>query len=146
MDKDKLKEILENHRKWLNDRGGARADLTRADLTDANLTNANLMEADLTGADLTGADLTDANLMEADLTGADLTRADLTGADLDFSVLPLWCGSFGMKVDRNIYTQILYHLCRLDVDDEECREHQKMSMELANKADVRERHNLREIE
>jgi hypothetical protein len=116
MDKKELKQILENHRRWLNDEGGARAVL---------------MEADLTGADLTNANLTNANL---------------TGADLDFSVLPLWCGSFGMKVDRNIYTQILYHLCRLDVDDEECREHQKMSMELANKADVRERHNLREIE
>jgi hypothetical protein len=50
-----------------------------------------------------------------------------------------------MKIDRNIYTQILYHLCRMDVDDEECKAHQQMSSELANKAPVRERHGLPEI-
>jgi len=40
---------------------------------------------------------------------------------------------------------ILYHLCRMDVDDEECKAHQQMSRELANKAPVRERHGLPEI-
>ena len=78
----------------------------------------------------------------ANLKGADLHEADLSRADLDFSCLPLWCGSFGVKVDSNIYTQILYHLCRMDVDDEECKAHQRMSRELANKAPVRERHGL----
>ena len=48
MDKEKLQEILEKHKKWLNDEEGSeRADLSSADLR----------YADLRGADLRGADL-----------------------------------------------------------------------------------------
>ena len=44
----KLQEILDKHKKWLNEEeGGERADLRGADLSDA----------DLSGADLSGADL-----------------------------------------------------------------------------------------
>ena len=48
---------------------------------------------------------------------ADLRGADLRGANLDFSCLPLWCGSKQMKVDRKIALQILAHFCALDCDD-----------------------------
>ena len=41
MDNEKLKEILERHRKWLNDEDGGE----RADLYEANLYGANLNEA-----------------------------------------------------------------------------------------------------
>ena len=65
-----LKEILEKHKKWLNDEdGGERA-----------------------------------NLRYADLRGA-----DLLGADLDYSCLPLWCGSFHAHFDDRQIIQILYH-------------------------------------
>ena len=37
-----------------------------------------------------------ADLREANLREADLREADLRGADIDFSVWPLWCGSFGV--------------------------------------------------
>ena len=58
------------------------------------------VKADLREADLWEADLRKADLRKADLRGADLRGADLRGADLDdFSCLPLWCGSFDMKVD-----------------------------------------------
>ena len=83
-----LKEILEKHKKWLNDeRGGEKADLRKADLRCANLSNIDLQYADLydaylRGADLRGADLKYADLREADLRGADLREADLQGADL----------------------------------------------------------------
>ena len=96
---EELKEILEQHKLWLDSNGkeGKRADLSGADLryatlsdadlryatlTDANLTMADLSGADLTGANLTGANLTGANLTRVDLTGADLRRANLTEADL----------------------------------------------------------------
>ncbi len=88
MDNEKLKEILERHRKWLNDEdGGERAnlygaDLYGADLRGADLRGANLYGADLCGADLRGADLRGANLRGADLRGADLRGADLYGANL----------------------------------------------------------------
>jgi hypothetical protein len=82
-----LVKILEDHRKWREGAGGARAYLAGADLAGANLARADLVRADLAGAnldgaDLAGANLTDANLAGADLAGADLTDADLAGADL----------------------------------------------------------------
>ena len=57
MNKDEMKIILENHRKWLyNEEGGIRA----------NLFCANLRRADLRRADLRGADLRRANLRRAE--------------------------------------------------------------------------------
>ena len=88
MDNEKLKEILERHRKWLNDEdGGERADLYGANLRGANLREANLREANLRGANLReanlyGADLYGANLRGANLRGANLYGANLYGADL----------------------------------------------------------------
>ena len=56
MDNEKLKEILERHRKWLNDEdGGERANLRGANLRGVNLRGADLREANLRGADLRGA-------------------------------------------------------------------------------------------
>lgn len=43
--KEQLNEILENHKLWLNDDGGS-----RAELRDANLSGANLFGANLSGA------------------------------------------------------------------------------------------------
>ena len=98
MTKEQLNEILEKHKKWLNDEpGGERADLREADLWEADLRGAslrganlwgadlweaNLWEADLRGANLQGASLRGANLWRANLWGADLWEADLRGADL----------------------------------------------------------------
>ena len=67
---EKLAEILENHKKWLADDGGCRANLSGADLSRANLSWANLSRANLSWADLSRADLS-----WADLSGADLSRA-----------------------------------------------------------------------
>ena len=77
-----LNEILENHKKWLNNDGGKKADLREANLIGVNLRGADLREANLIGVNLRGAYLSKANLSEADLSGADLKRADLSGADL----------------------------------------------------------------
>jgi len=70
MNKEKLKEILDKHKKWLIHKdSGVRADLRRAnlrgaDLRRANLSGANLRRADLSGANLSGANLSGANLCE----------------------------------------------------------------------------------
>jgi len=82
MEASELKEILKQHRVWIDGKGGSRADLKGADLRGADLTHANLTGADLRGADLRGADLLGAILTGANLTGADLTGADLRGAIL----------------------------------------------------------------
>ena len=52
-----LQEILDKHKKWLNDEdGGERAYLSDAYLSDAYLRGAHLIGADLSGADLSGAE------------------------------------------------------------------------------------------
>ena len=149
MNKDELKSILEQHWLWDVGYGGERANLRDADLQgadlpcanlrDANLRGAdlrgadlpfanlrgadlrgaNLRDADLKGANLKGADLRDANLQGANLRGADLRGANLQGANLDYSFLPLWCGSKDMIVDRRIAAQIAAHFCALVCDDED---------------------------
>ena len=89
MEASELKEILEQHKLWLENNG---VQGERADLTCAYIRGANLNRADLSGANLSGADLWDANLSDASLTAANLwyanlgyanlTKANLTGANL----------------------------------------------------------------
>ena len=111
--KEEIKGILEQHDIWLkNTNAGTRANLSYANLEGANLSYANLKNANLSYADLRGADL----------IGADLRGANLTCANLDYSCLPLWCGSLGVKVDNNIVYQLLYHVCSLDCDSDEFTE------------------------
>ena len=63
-----LKEILEKHKKWLNNEGGGeRAYLKGTDLSKVNLK----------GVDLRHANLSYANLNRSDLEGVDLSCADL---------------------------------------------------------------------
>lgn len=107
MEREELEKILEEHKEWIDGKGGKRADLR-------------------------GTDLRGANLRVADLRVADLREADLCGADLDFSTLPLWCGSLKMKVDKRIAAQIAYHFCRLVCDDAEFLEARNSILKFAN--------------
>ena len=88
------------------------ADLRKADLRRADLRGADLRRADLRWADLREADLRWADLREADLREADLREADLSGANLDYSGLPLWCGSLSAHFDDKQLKQIAYHLVK----------------------------------
>ena len=128
------------------------ADLREADLSYAYLSQANLSKAYLRGANLSKADLRWANLSESDLRGANLSKADLRGADLsvanlrevdlsgsniDYSCLPLWCGSLDTKIDKRIFCQLLYHVLRAgkSVEDKEVAEflNDPKALALANK-------------
>ena len=98
MKQSELNEILKKHKRWIN--------------------NEEVGEhANLRFANLQGADLRCANLRFANLQGADLRGADLRDANLDYSCLPLWCGSKKMKVDKRIASQIAAHFCALNCDD-----------------------------
>ena len=118
MTDEKVKYILDKHRKWINgENDGECADLRGADLCyadihgadlsganlncaylrGANLSGADLRYADLSGADLANANLNDANLSGADLSCARLSYANLNGAAYTDTVLNLQCfeeGSF----------------------------------------------------
>ena len=84
MEASKLKEILDQHRLWIetNALKGQRASLRDANLSGANLLGATLTGASLRGANLNCANLEYANLMGASLWGANLWGANLTGANL----------------------------------------------------------------
>ena len=158
MTKEDLNKILEKHKLWLYGKeGGQRAnfqnaDLEYIDLSNANLRNANLRGADLAGANLRnanlrGADLAGANLRNANLRGADLTdadlrdvrlvHADLKGANIDFSCLPLWCGSLSAHFDDKQLIQIAYHLVRAGLKSknasDETKEELSKLIDFANK-------------
>ena len=62
MTENEIKEILENHKKWLNEDGGKKADLKGANLKGANLSYADLSYANLSYANLRGANLNCADL------------------------------------------------------------------------------------
>ena len=66
MTEDEIKNILYDHKKWLEGNGGNKANLRGANLRGADLRWANLSEADLSGADLRGADLRGAELPNTD--------------------------------------------------------------------------------
>ena len=111
---DALSEILKKHLAWINDEPGGE--------------QANLRYADLSSADLSSADLS-----SADLSSADLRYADLRSANLDYSAFPLWCGSFGAKVDIRLSAQLAYHFCCLDTENKDVKKAQKALKILANK-------------
>lgn len=83
MTSTELKDILEKHKKWLNNEvGGEHADLHGANLWGVNLCGVNLCGANLWGINLWGVNLCGANLCDADLCYANLCHANLRGADL----------------------------------------------------------------
>lgn len=102
MTQEELDTVLANHKLWLEEKGGKRAnlygakldflDMTGAILCGANLNATNLHRTKMSNSDLNGASLNGANLYGADLIrsnlcgvgfyGAILTRAKLDGADL----------------------------------------------------------------
>ena len=125
------------------------ADLRRADLRRANLRDADLRCADLRCADLRGADLRGADLRRAYLRWANLQGSDLRGANLDFTGHELSCKTIGITADRRLVSQLLYHLCRMDVQD--CPEWDELRndgriIDLANKSHVIDDYDLPEIE
>ena len=143
MNKKELDCVISKHKEWINGDGGEYASLSYEDLRGASLRYANLSHADLSGADLSDADLRDANLKyanlrDADLTGANLRDADLTDADLrgtnlrdtnlDYSCLPLWCGSLEAHFDDRQLVQIAYHLVKAGLQSKNASEETKTEL------------------
>ena len=77
MTAEKLAEILENHKKWLNGEGGKRADLSGSDLSGSNLSGSDLRYSNLSGSNLSGS-----NLSGSDLRGSNLSGSNLSGSNL----------------------------------------------------------------
>lgn len=102
-----LKNLLEQHREWLESRGarGARFDFPRADLqaldfTGVNLQGANLNKANFRGAELLLADLRGASLVQADLREANVLGTDFRGANLEGACLEGAAGLSTLRMAR----------------------------------------------
>ena len=118
MNKKELDCVISKHTEWINGDGGEYASLSNEDLRGASLRYANLSHADLTGADLRGANL----------TGADLTGANLRDTNLDYSCLPLWCGSLKTHFDDKQLVQIAYHLVKAGLQSKNASEETKKEL------------------
>ena len=151
MTQEKLREVLEAHKLWLNSDGkeGELADLSSEDLRGLDLPGADLRGADLRWANLIGADLHNANLLDADLRGADLSYAnliyanlsgtnligtaligtDLYGTDLNCSCLYLWRSSLYAHFDDRQLKQIAYHLVKAGLHSQNASEETKRELE-----------------
>ena len=143
MNKKELDYVISKHKEWIYGDGGECADLSYANLSGAdlsyanlrganlsyaNLRDANLRYVNLSDADLSGADLSYANLSGADLSGAYLRCTDLSGADLDYSCLPLWCGSLKAHFDDKQLVQIAYHLIKAGLQSKNASEETKKEL------------------
>ena len=128
MRQEELELVIDEHKKWLIDNGGERADFRGANLRGANFSDTYLRFANFKGANFKGANLRNTNLADADLRGADFTDADFRGANfrganlrgvgLDFSSgIPFYCGGTQIKGDRRLFAQMVFQLTRQDWQD-----------------------------
>ena len=143
MTREDLDKILKNHKLWIHGKeGGEVAEFRGADLSYAILKNTVFVDADLSSANLKDvyfceADLTGANLRDADLKGAVFKNTNFKNTNIDFSCLPLWCGSLSAHFDDKQLIQIAYHLVRAglkskNASDETKKELSKL-IDFANK-------------
>ena len=59
---------------------------------------------------------------------ADLSGANLSGANIDYSSLPLWCGSLSAKFDDRQIKQIAYHLVKAGLNSKNTSEETKRQL------------------
>ncbi len=115
------------------------ANLKLADLRQADLRYLDLRWADLQDIDLQKANLQEAHLAGANLQGANFKGANLQGANLDSTGYELSCKTIGITADKRLVSQLLYHLCSMDVQDcpewDDLRNDERV-IALANKSHV----------
>jgi hypothetical protein len=81
--KEELAVVLADHKLWLEEAGGKRANLYGAKLDFADLSGVNLSGASLNATNLHRANLSTADLSGVDFNGANLYATDLTRANLN---------------------------------------------------------------
>jgi uncharacterized protein YjbI with pentapeptide repeats len=84
-----LDKIISKHLKWLENKGGCRADLSNLDLSDVDLSGSNFQGAIFSGSNLSGSNLQGSNLQGSNLSMANLYLANLQGSNLSMANLCL---------------------------------------------------------
>lgn len=130
--KEELAKKIKLHQKWMRgEEGGERlvligynlrhSDLSGSNLRHSNLSGSNLRHSDLSYSDLSGSnlrnsDLSYSDLSYSDLRGSNLSHSDLSRSNLDYSCLPLRCGSLNAHFDDRQIIQIVYHAVKAGLD------------------------------
>ncbi|MFA5572154.1 MAG: pentapeptide repeat-containing protein [Candidatus Bathyarchaeia archaeon] len=87
MTQDELNVIIAEHKLWLSNTGGKRADLVNVNLiglnmSGANMSEANMSRANMSRANMSGANMSEANMSRANMFGANMSRANMFGANM----------------------------------------------------------------
>ena len=80
-----IKEVLEQHKLWVDGRGGKRANFSGAGLRWVNFPRASLLEVNFSGANLRGANFSEADLRWVNFSGASLLEANFSDAKLHWA-------------------------------------------------------------
>ena len=122
--KEELDRLLRKHKLWLEDEeGGERLVLIGYDLSGSDLSGSNLYRSNLYRSNLSGSDLSRSDLYRSNLSGSDLSRSNL-----DYSCLPLWCGSLKAHFDDRQLKQIAYHLVKAGLQSNNASEETKKEL------------------
>ena len=83
MDRARLNEIIEKHKKWLNNEdGGECADLSYSDLRYSNLSHSDMRHSDLRGSDMSHSDLRGSDMSHSDLNHSNMIHSNLRYSNL----------------------------------------------------------------
>ena len=139
MTQKELDKIIYKHQLWLIDeKGGERANLCYKDISNLNMSHCDLSGAKMRGATLLHCDMEYCDLRDCDMRGSliiycnmiccDIRGADMEGANIDYSCLPLWCGSLTAHFDDRQLRQIAYHLVKAGLNSKNASEETKYEL------------------
>ena len=118
---ERLAEILEKHKLWLNGKdSGEYADLSGADLSGANLIGANLRDADLRYANLSYADLRNVDLSGAKglLSAVNFMETNFERTAEGYLAYKTFGGQYkiplGWKIEKGAVISENVNACRVD--------------------------------
>lgn len=97
-------------------------------LKSADFSFSDLRHVDFSYSNLSRANLAYTDLKWANLSGTSISGADLKGADLDYSCLPLWCGSLHAHFDDRQLRQIAYHLVKAGLQSKNASDETKKEL------------------
>lgn len=88
------------------------ANMESIEMRGANMESAEMVNVNMRFATMIGANMENANMEYADIRNANMGDTNMNGANIDYSCLPLWCGTLWTHFDDIQLKQIAYHLVK----------------------------------
>ncbi len=92
---EELNIILKEHKLWLKDRSGKRADLSDCDLSQLDMSYSDMSYSNMRGADMSYSDMSYSNMSYSNMRGADMSYSDMSYSDMNHANMRYanMCGS-----------------------------------------------------